>query len=245
MTSAELETLAPAIAAAVKAAVDRATAPLVTRILSLESRQLVVGPAGERGLTGEPGTPGLKGDPGAPGVSGERGEKGEPGVPGAAGERGPEGPTGRDGRDGLPGKDGSSGRDGAPGEKGLDGRDGKDGVDGLGFDDLEAEFDGDRTLTLRFAKGERVKTVDCRLAVPLYRGVFEEGQSYVKGDVVTYAGSAWIAKAPTTAKPGLAEESSRAWQLAVKAGRDGREGKPGERGDVGPKGEKGEPGRHG
>lgn len=245
MTSAELETLAPAIAAAVKAAVDRATAPLVDRIRSLESRQLVAGPPGERGLKGDCGPAGPKGDPGAPGDRGERGEKGEPGLPGAAGERGAEGPTGRDGRDGLPGPDGLPGRDGAPGAKGADGCDGKDGVDGFGFDDLEADFDGERTLTVRFVKGERVKTKACLLAVPLYRGVFEEGQSYVKGDVVTWAGSAWIAKAPTTAKPGLAGEPSRAWQLAVKAGRDGREGKPGERGEVGPKGEKGEPGRHG
>src|SRR5690554_732215 len=46
------------------------------------------------------------------------------------------------------------GRDGTDGAKGDPG---KDGADALGFDDMDATYDGGRTITLRFARGDRVK----------------------------------------------------------------------------------------
>ena len=57
-----------------------------------------------------------------------------------------------------------------------------------------------------------------------YCGVFVDGTAYERGDVVTWAGSAWHCHAPTTTiKPG---DSATAWQLVVKRGRDGRDGRP-------------------
>jgi hypothetical protein len=52
-----------------------------------------------------------------------------------------------------------------------------------------------------------------------YRNVFQEGQSYAPGDVVTWGGSMWHCNAPTTDKPG---DGQSVWTLAVKRGRDGK-----------------------
>lgn len=150
-------------------------------------------PAGRDGTDGKDGAPGRDGERGIPG---ERGEKGEPA---------------RDGRDGLPG---------VPGLPGLDGKDGKDG---LGFDDLSVEHDGERELTLRFARGEQVKTFSVKLPIPLDRGVWKEG-SYAKGDGVTHGGQFFIARRDTSEKPEFVEGS--AWRLAVKKGRDGKDFRP-------------------
>lgn len=52
-----------------------------------------------------------------------------------------------------------------------------------------------------------------------YRGVFNEGQAYVRGDVVTSGGSMWHCDAArTTEKPG----TGKSWTLSVKRGADGR-----------------------
>lgn len=58
-----------------------------------------------------------------------------------------------------------------------------------------------------------------------YCGVWDQQKAYGRGDVVTHAGSAWVCREATTAKPGEADIASRAWQLVVKRGRDGRDGK--------------------
>lgn len=110
---------------------------------------------------------------------------------------------------------------GPAGANGIDGKDGKDGVDGLGFDDVTAEFDGDRTLVLKFARENRVKTFPVTLPFQRYQGVFIDGKSYTPGDVVTFGGSAWHCNAETGAKPG---DGSKDWQLCVKRGRDGKDG---------------------
>jgi collagen type III alpha len=197
---------------------------------------------GERGEKGEPGMDGLPGD------RGEKGEKGDPGI------------SGRDGKDGiglaggfidragilvLTATDGTVrevgmivGKDGEPGARGADGRDGVDGKDGLSFADfeLDPEFDGERTIRLRWTNGEKEHIREWRLPVVLDRGVYQSGRSYAKADGVSFGGSWWIAQADTTDKPG---NGSTAWRLAVKRGADGRDGKEG------PKGEKGDPGRPG
>lgn len=105
------------------------------------------------------------------------------------------------------------------GDKGDPGRDGQDGQDGLGFDDLTAEYDGERTVTLRFARGEVVKTYPLVLPIVLDRGVYRPEQTYAKGDAVSFGGSLFIAQDATSSKP----ESGSEWRLAVKRGRDGRE----------------------
>lgn len=54
-----------------------------------------------------------------------------------------------------------------------------------------------------------------------FEGVYQEGQTYEKGHLVTWAGSSWHCNATTTTKPG---DGSKDWQLMVKRGRDGRDG---------------------
>jgi integrin beta 3 len=275
MTGRELESIADGLTLVVKDAIRAATSPLMERIVMLEARAAVPGPAGPTGAVGptgrdgRDGTPGLVGPPGPAGekgldgLPGSVGQKGEPGVdgaqgpPGPAGEKGQDGadglagPAGRDGADGLSGaagRDGIDGKDGAPGprgEKGLNGVNGRDGKDGvtLGVDDLSSvTFDGERTATLTFTRGESVVSYPITFAVPVYRDVWAEGTTYQAGDLVTWGGSMWIAKAETTAKPGLPTAESRAWKLCVKAGRDGKAGPQGKSGPSGLKGDKGDPG---
>jgi len=92
----------------------------------------------------------------------------------------------------------------------------KDGADGLGFDDLDVTYDGARTFTLRFLRGDKVKEFSFALPVQIDRGVWKDGE-WQAGDAVTWAGSSWIAQCVTTAKPGTNDD----WRLAVKRGRDG------------------------
>jgi hypothetical protein len=66
-----------------------------------------------------------------------------------------------------------------------------------------------------------------------WRGVFADGQTYDRGQLVTWAGSTWHANETTTTKPG---DGAKAWTLMVKRGRDGKDGKDGPSGPEGPKG---------
>lgn len=106
------------------------------------------------------------------------------------------------------------------GENGKDGADGRDGVDGLGFDDLSADYDGERTITLKMQRGEQVKDFTFTMPVVIDRGVWSEGKAYDAGDAVTWAGSVWIAQKATTEKP----DDGDGWRLSVKRGRDGKAG---------------------
>lgn len=96
----------------------------------------------------------------------------------------------------------------------------KDGVDGVGFDDMSIEHDGERSITLRFVRGEKVVEKTIAVPVMLDRGVYRTGQAYEKGDAVTFGGSVWVAQAETTERPG----TGPGWRLAVKAGRNGSDG---------------------
>jgi Collagen triple helix repeat (20 copies) len=190
------------------------------------------GPAGERGADGAPGRDGVDGKDGAPGRDG---------IDGKDGDIGPQGLTGELGLTGLDGKDGAPGRDGQPGVPGRDGKDGSPGLngkDGFSLSDFDTEMQPDgRTILLKFASGDVVETHELVFSVPLDRGVWREG-AYQKGDEVSFGGSLFIAQEDTSDKP----ETSKAWRLAVKRGRDGRDGKHGERGPIGPRGEKGDVG---
>jgi len=102
---------------------------------------------------------------------------------------------------------------------------GRDGQDGLGFDDLDVLQDSERTFTIRAARGDQVKAIGTlTIPVALYRGVWNDGTSYERGDEVTWAGSQWHCNEATTSKPG---EGTKAWTLQVKRGRDGKDGRDG------------------
>lgn len=149
----------------------------------------------------------------------------ERGIDGETGPRGLEGSPGRDGRDGVSVA-------GPPGEK---------GADGLGFDDIHVEHDGERGFTFKFVRGEQVKAFGAfQVPALIYRGVFQEGQTYEKGDAATWGNQTWHANTTTTAKPGTAQKD---WTLMVRRGGDGKQGPAGPSGERGPRGEKGEDGR--
>lgn len=99
------------------------------------------------------------------------------------------------------------------------GKDGDDGEPGLGFDDLDVELVGDRTLAFVWQRGDLKKSVEFVIPWVLDRGVYVEGEKYVKGDGVTFGGALWIAQKDTGSKPG----GDDTWRLAVKKGRDGRD----------------------
>lgn len=217
--------MAPVVSEIVKAAVDNAVAPYVARIAALEAKEAITVYNGKDGAAGLNGKDGMQGPAGPPGPTGERGERGEPGAAGAIGERGPEGPEGkpgRDGRDGMTvqGPAGEKGLDGKNGEPGTPGRDGRDGT----LENLKAMFDGERTVTLCFKDGRAIEGGVIRFPVPIYRGVFVEGKTYEPADMVTWAGSTWLAQTETLIKPG---DGTKAWTLVVKRGRDGKDGRDG------------------
>ena len=94
--------------------------------------------------------------------------------------------------------------------------------DGFGFEDLSVQLaDDERTLLLRFARGDKAKEFALTMPVVLDRGVFREGATYEKGDACTFGGSLWIAQGDTSAKP---DAPASNWRLAVKRGRDGKDG---------------------
>jgi hypothetical protein len=114
-------------------------------------------------------------------------------------------------------------------------KDGKDGRDGLGFEDIEVLHDGERTFSLKFARGETTKEFAFKVPALLERGVWKTGQAYEKGDCVSFGGSLWIAQRDTSSRP----ESDDTWRLAVKRGRDGKDGERGAKGEPGPVGKNG------
>lgn len=126
---------------------------------------------------------------------------------------------------------------GERGEQGERGPAGMCGRDGFGFDDLTCSYDGARTLTLAFYKGDQVKEFSFKLPFPLDKGIFRPETGYEQGDSVTYGGSCWLAQKDTPqGRPGETPD----WRLSTKHGRDGKQG---ERGLPGKDGKDGRPGR--
>ena len=178
---------------------------VIRRIVDEACRSIVAGiPLPQDGKDGEPGAAGKDGEPGRDGLDVKDLFRGEGGIlvatmsDGRVKELGQF--VGKDGDNGLPGKDGS---------------------DGVGFDDLSVEYDGEKTVTLRFAKGDQVKEFPIVMPVVIDRGVFSEGKTYSPGDGVTWGGSFWIAQEETGEKP----DTAKGWRLAVKKGRDGKDAK--------------------
>jgi collagen type III alpha len=247
MNQSDIAALMRGIAPAVRDIVAKGLDSLSDRIKALEERAPAKGEKGDPGKDGEPGTVGADGVNGHDGKDGSPGQDGKDGLSGSDGKDGAdglEGKQGLEGKEGLAGRDGRDGLPGVQGEKGFDGKDGRDGIDGqdgFGLDDFDVRSDDDgRTLVFSFAReGREPVTRTIKTAIVLDRGVWRE-TSFEKGDSVTWAGSSFIAQRDTSDKP----ETSDAWRLAVKRGRDGKEGRPGPQGEKGLKGDSGTPGRN-
>lgn len=197
----ELADIAEVIADAVK----EATAPLLARIDALEQREA---PAPEKGEKGD------KGDPG------ERGEKGEPGEKGADGRDGvglADALIDADGRLVLTMTDGTTKALGVV--KGADGRDGEPGKT-FTLDDFEVVPMDERTIKMGFVYGEVMHSFELEFPVPIYRGRFQIGEKYARGDLATWGGHLWHCDEDRGKKP---DEPESGWTLAVKRGRDGKD----------------------
>ena len=70
---------------------------------------------------------------------------------------------------------------------------------------------------------ERIKAAESKPSLE-YRGVWEAGRDYVRGNAVTDNGSIWILNkaAHSLARPGTSEGVA-AWTLACKRGKDGKD----------------------
>jgi hypothetical protein len=204
---------------AVKNYLDAELGTLIARIKTIEAKGIdnaipQKAEPGPRGESGETGPQGERGAEGGQGPQGERGEQGEPG------ERGREGT-------GIAGaaitREGELMLTLTDGVVLMPGR--VDGRDGLSIEDLAIEYDGERTMTLVFSRGERRKEIPVTFPWMIYRGVFEAGRDYARGDTVTRNGSMYHCNVPATAAaPG---DGSADWTLTVKHGRDGRSGRDG------------------
>lgn len=182
-------------------------APVDKAEIVAEVRALIPDPQpGEPGKPGEPGAPGLKGDPGADGLAVKEFIRGQ--------------------NDNLivTMSDGSIrdlgvfvGKDGDPGAPG------KDGTDGFGWEDMdEVLADDGRTIIRRYVHGDKIKEFRHKFAVPLDRGVYKDDTDYEKGDMVSWAGSSWIAQ--QDGKGQKPDNGGGYWRLHVKRGRDGKDG---------------------
>lgn len=150
----------------------------------------------------------------------------------AAPIEGTPGPAGKDGKDGIDGKDGQPGKDGVSGVDGKDGTIGERGADGLnGKDGAPSTIPGPKGDTgQRGADGiatreelnslieERMGEMQVRTFADVYQGVYENGRSYERGQLVTWGGSLWLSQSEAKAKPGESAE----WKLVVKKGADAR-----------------------
>lgn len=245
MKHSDIQALASGVAPVVRELIERHTAPLLEESKALVSRlealekQLGSLPAARDGKDGHDGKSvsvddvlpalqdqvakfletipmpkdGKDGVDGAPGKDGEPGEKGADGV-GLAGAM-----IDRTGQLVITLTNGATKELGViVGKDGEDGKDGKDGADGLGLEDLTFELSETGRAVAKFQRGEVVKAV--KLPSIVDRGIFREGETYEKGDAVTWGGSLWIAQEDgVTEKP----EATKAWRLAVKKGRDGKD----------------------
>lgn len=92
-------------------------------------------------------------------------------------------------------------------------------VDGISSVDISQANEREFTITAQLASGTKTEK-SFNIPVMIYRDIFKEGEKYLPGDSVTWAGSVWYCHVETGDKPG--EPSSKGWKLAVKRGRDAR-----------------------
>lgn len=221
--------LLKAVADVIRDHVGKAFTALKDRILSIEEQIKALPEArhGRDGIDGKDGPPGIDGKDGRDGVDGKDGEPGQRGKDGADG-------TSVTIDDVLPHFQQAFDKWAldferraqdihtrliASFEKPRNGQDGRDGADGLGFDDLDVQYDGDRTFIVVFERGEQRKEFGFKLPLVLERGIYKTDHRYERGDAVTFDGSYWIAQVDEPqGKPGQSGD----WRLAVKKGRDGK-----------------------
>ena len=199
----------------------------------------IVGPAGPQGERGEKGES-ITGPPGP------QGEKGETGIPGP---QGPQGIQGKDGRDALqidilPSVDLSrsyprgtfalydggiihSFRNTLPGEP----------LEKSGWEVIlpvqrivVSQGEDPRSFTVRtYTTGGDFTDAKFFIPAMIYQGIWHAG-AYGRGDVVTYAGSAWHCQVDDAKdQPGTSDQ----WKLMVKEGRRGKDGPEGKQGPQG------------
>lgn len=101
----------------------------------------------------------------------------------------------------------------------------ENGKDGFALEHFDVELHEDgRTLILSFTDQEQKFVAELGIPTMIYRGVFKEGQTYAKGDTVTWGGSLWHCDVDeTTEKP---DGPAKHWTLAAKRGRDGKDHTP-------------------
>jgi hypothetical protein len=90
----------------------------------------------------------------------------------------------------------------------------------LTVDSFDAQVaDDDRTIELAFGSGEQRQVASFKWPTVLYRGTHKAGQQYEAGDMVSHAGSGWIAQRATSSTPATPNSG---FTLAVKRGKDGK-----------------------
>jgi hypothetical protein len=92
-------------------------------------------------------------------------------------------------------------------------------VDGIAKTFVSMDSERSFTVHIERASGAH-ETASFALPVLIYRGVYQAGETYRCGDVVTWAGSLWHCNATTDTKP---DAGGDAWTLAAKRGRDGKD----------------------
>ncbi len=152
-----------------------------------------------------------------PPEKGEKGDQGEPGLAGADGRGWAKSFIDRDGSLIATFSDGSIENLGN-----IIGKDGEPGRDGFSLDDFDCEPIDERTIKLKFVRGDIAHSFELEFPVIIDRGVFRSGEVYKRGDAVTWGGSLWIAQVETGEKPDANESG---WRLAVRKGRDGKDAK--------------------
>jgi len=232
MRQEHIKAILEGIVPVVKDAIAAAQKPLLDRIDVLERRGIEKGEPGAAGIDGKDGAS-VSMDDVTP-VLAEMVEKAVAALPPA-----PKGDRGEPGQKGEPGRDGRDASD-IPMLKSFIGEEMRMQLgQALQSFAVNSPDDG-RTLSFSFeVAGESVQR-EIRTSLVLDRGVWRSGP-FARGDGVSFGGSFFIAQLDTEDKP----ETSGAWRLAVKRGRDGRDGKNGEQGPTGPKGDKGEIGPRG
>jgi integrin beta 3 len=202
------------------------------------------GAAGERGMDGTPGPHGERGLDGSAGPQGERGDRGDAGE---RGEKGIDGqsihedtvrliiaetvdgaltkavaalPAPKDGKDADPLAMAALAREevAAAFEAIKPHIKGEKGDPGEGLRDMTMGLSDDgRLMRFGFIGEHFQKDVEVVAAWPIYRDLFDRTKTYAPGDVVTYAGSMFVAKREN---PGIPEDGGGGWQLCVKRGKN-------------------------
>jgi hypothetical protein len=99
------------------------------------------------------------------------------------------------------------------------------GPPGPGVSDYTVTYDGERSFSHTWKIGDEPGSAVFHVPFPIYRGVYLEGKTYERGDMVTHGGSIWHCNADTTTTPpSNGSHFTKDWTLAVKRGRDAKGG---------------------